>query len=59
MPIDGNEQGVAEAEEAKAGLRRGIAKSKALLRQYRARLSILRKAAPPPSGDPPLFRFER
>ena len=58
MPIDREKEGVAEAEKAKAGLRQGIERSKALLRQYRARLSILRRTAPASTGDRPLFRFE-
>ena len=48
---------VAEAEKAKAGLRQGIEKSKALVAQYRQRLSILRKAGTTETVDRPLFRF--
>ena len=47
----------AEAETAKAGLRQGIEKSKALVAQYRHRLSVLRKAGLSETIDRPVFRF--
>lgn len=49
---------VAEAEKAKVGLRQGIQKSKALVAQYRARLSVLRRAGPVDRPERPLFRFK-
>ncbi len=48
---------VAEAEKAKIRLRQGIEKSKALVAQYRERLSILRKAGTSETSERPLFRF--
>ena len=48
---------VAEAEKAKVGLRQGIEKSKALVAQYRQRLSVLRKAGTTEAAERPLFRF--
>ena len=45
MPRRGNEEGTGEAEKAAASLRIGLARSKQLLAQYRARLSMLRRAA--------------
>jgi len=50
---------VAEAERAKAGLRQGIERSKALVAQYRHRLSVLRKAGAAETMDRPVFRFGR
>lgn len=49
---------VAEAEKAKIGLRQGIAKSKALVAQYRHRLLVLRKAGATEAIEKPLFRFK-
>jgi hypothetical protein len=49
---------VAEAEKAKIGLRQGIEKSKALVAQYRHRLSVLRKAGTTETIEKPLFRFK-
>jgi hypothetical protein len=49
---------VAEAEKAKVGLRQGIEKSKALVAQYRHRLAVLRRGAPPDKVERPLFRFK-
>jgi hypothetical protein len=49
---------VAEAEQAKAGLRLGLEKSKALVAQYRQRLTVLRKAGMPEAGDNPIFHFK-
>ena len=48
---------LAEAEKAKVGLRQGIEKSKALVAQYRQRLSVLRKAGTTEITERPLFRF--
>ena len=49
---------VAEAEKAAIGLRQGIEKSKALVAQYRQRLSVLRKAGATDTVERPLFRFK-
>ena len=49
---------VAEAEKAAVGLRQGIEKSKALVAQYRQRLSVLRKAGATDAVERPLFRFK-
>jgi hypothetical protein len=47
------------AEQAKTQLRRGIARSKAVVADYRGRLMKLRKAEDRPSTERPLFRFGR
>lgn len=57
MPIKHEKESAAEAERAKAGLRQGVAKTKALVAQYRARLSMLKKGSPSGEGRP-LFRFD-
>ena len=49
---------IAEAEKAKAGLRLGLEKSKALVAQYRQRLAVLRKAGMTETTDKPLFHFK-
>lgn len=46
-----------EAEKAKVGLRQGIEKSKAVVAQYRHRLSVLRKVGTTEAVERPLFRF--
>ena len=51
-------ESTAEAEKAKIGLCQGIEKSKALLAQYRTRLSFLRRADPARAPDRSIFRFD-
>jgi hypothetical protein len=45
VPRERTEEGIAEAEKAEASLRIGLVRSKRLLAQYRARLSMLRRVA--------------
>jgi hypothetical protein len=52
---DKDKAGEAEAA-AKAGLFQGIAKTKALITQYRARLAMLGRNSAAHSGEPPRLR---
>ena len=58
MRRESDTETVAEAEKAKAGLRLGLEKSRALVAQYRQRLTVLRKAGTPDPIDKPLFHFK-
>lgn len=50
---------VGEVETAKARLCQGIAKSRAVVTQYRSRLAMLRTEAYPLNPERPLFGFGR
>ena len=52
MPRDLDLEKAADAETAKARLRQGLVRSKALVAQYRQRLAMLRLGRPPVRTEP-------
>ena len=59
MARDSDVEMIGEAETAKTRLCQGIAKSRALVTQYRARLAMLQTVSYSLKPERPLFRFGR